>query len=146
MNSNEPLEQAIEQLSSLDYVWFNTRFLVEDVACVYAAFPEKLEFEAAIVSTMRVLKLIAAGRVDASVLKDDYEGWKSCHYQHRVGQGIKADMRIMYQLIDGVVRVRGFGERRAPADFYWRMAGASRAALLDATEGEDGGQSDSYEQ
>ena len=79
MNSNEPLEQAIEQLSSLDHVWFNTRLLVEDVACVYAAFPEKSEFEAAIASTVRVLRLIAAGRVDASELKDDYEGGSSCH-------------------------------------------------------------------
>lgn len=145
MNSDKLLEQAIAQLSSLDNVWFSTSALVEDVTNVFAAFPDKPEFEAAIASTKRMLRLIAAGRVDASELSDDYRGWNSCHYQHRVCQSMKADMRIMYQLIDGIVRVRGFGERRAPADFYRRMAGPGRAPLSDTDENEDDGKPDSSE-
>lgn len=121
MISNHQIEGAVKQLSSAENVYFDARFLVEDVIATAQAFPEEEEFLSAIASTVRMLKLIAQGRVDVGHLSEDYEGWSCCHYQHRITQGTRATMRIMFARVDGAIRVCGFGNRRMPADFYRRM-------------------------
>ena len=129
MASRETILRAIEELASVEGVLFDPASLAEDVVGVAAAFPEPGDFEAAIAATVRMLGLISSGRVDVSSLSDDYEGWECCHYQHRASQGVKATMRIMFSRADDGVRVRGFGERRRPADFYHRMAEIGRMGL-----------------
>lgn len=129
MASAEQVLGAIDALASVEGVQFDPRSLVEDVVGVAAAFPEPGGFEAAIVATVRMLGLIVDGRVDVSSLADDYEGWECCHYQPRAACGAKAAMRIMFARVGGCVRVRGFGERRHPEDFYRRMAEVERLAL-----------------
>lgn len=130
MISAESVEAAIASLAGVEGASFDAAFLVQDVLGMARAFPEEADFEAAIASTVRMLGQIVSGKVDASGLEDDYEGWESCHYQHRVAQGAKADMRIMFARdSDGTVRVRGFGQRWLPADFYRRMAELGRPEL-----------------
>ncbi len=92
------------------------------------AFPHDNDYLAACASTRRALERLAAREVDASSLKYEFEGWESYHYQHRVGQGVKATCRIVYRRTPSGIEVKGFGHRRIPADFYERMAAATRRA------------------
>lgn len=125
----EALLGAIASISAVEGVFMSASSLAQDVVAVARAFPEKDDFDAAIANTARALGHIASGRVVASDLGDDYEGWHAYHYQHCVAQGEKADMRVMYRVGDGQVFVRGFGHRREPADFYRRMAAADRKSF-----------------
>ena len=129
MASAERILAAIDALAAVEGVLFDPASLAEDVVGVAAAFPEPGDFEAAIAATARMLGLIAEGRVDVSSLADDYEGWECCHYQPRVARGVRATMRIMFSRSADGVRVRGFGERRRPEDFYRRMAEVERLGL-----------------
>ena len=119
--SKSLIRQAVEALSEIEGVHMNAASLVEDVFLLAYAFPEAEDFMAACASTSRALKQLVEGSVDSSDLKYAFEGWQSYHYQHSVGQGMKADCRIMYQRLDDGIAVRGFGHRRIPADFYRRM-------------------------
>ena len=129
MASVERILQAITSLSAVEGVEFDPKSLAEDVVGVAAALPEEGEFEAAIAATVRMLGLIVAERVDVSALSEDYEGWECCHFQPHTGCGEKATMRIMLTRTEGAVRVRGFGDRRLPDDFYRRMAAVGRPDL-----------------
>lgn len=129
MISTRQLELAVSELSEVGGVYFDPAFLVEDVAGVARSFPEPGDFEAAIASTVRMLGLIVEGKVDVSRLEDDYQGWSCCHYQHRIAQGTRATMRLMFTRDGENVRVRGFGDRKMPADFYHRMAEIGRMGL-----------------
>jgi len=129
MASAEQILAAIDALAAIEGVQFDPVSLAEDVVGVAAVFPESGDFEAAIAATARTLGLIVEGRVDVSSLVDDYAGWECCHYQPRAARGVRATMRIMFVREEGSVRVRGFGERRRPEDFYRRMAEVERLGL-----------------
>lgn len=126
--SKRLIRQAIESLSEIDGVLMDPANLVEDAFLLAFAFPHDNDYLAACASTRRALKRLAAREVDASSLKYEFEGWESYHYQHRVGQGVKATCRIMYRRTPSGIKVKGFGHRRVPADFYERMAAATRRA------------------
>ena len=116
------IRQAVVSLSEIEGVFIDQAALVEDVVLLAKAFPEELDYMAACASTRQALEFIVAGKVNASDLKYDFADWKSYHYQHRVGQGIKATCRIMYRQVAGGIEVKGFGHRRIPGDFYERMS------------------------
>lgn len=120
--SEELIRQAVESLSEVEGVLMDAGSLVEDVFLLARAFPLEGDFMAACVSTARALNHLVEGRVTSGSLKYGFEGWKSYHYQHRVGQGIKATCRVVYRQVDGGVEVKGFGHRHIPADFYERMS------------------------
>lgn len=120
---NDLIRQAVEVLAEVEGVFMDPASLVEDVFLLAYAFPEEEDFMAACASTSRAFGFLMKGAVDSSNLKYQLEGWDSYHYQHRVGQGVKADCRIMYRRTDDGIEVKGFGHRRIPADFYNRMEG-----------------------
>lgn len=126
MVSVPQIEQAVASIAGVEGVHFDGHFLVHDVLGIAEVFPEPNEFEAAIAATVRMLGQIVAGKVDTSSLGADYEGWECCHYQPVVAQGSKATMRIMFARNEEGIRVRGFGDRRLPDDFYRRMAEIGR--------------------
>lgn len=126
--SKRLIRQAIESLSEIDGVLMDPANLVEDAFLLAFAFPHDNDYLAACASTRRALERLAAREVDASSLKYEFEGWESYHYQHRVGQGVKATCRIMYRRTPSGIEVKGFGHRRIPAGFYERMAAATRRA------------------
>lgn len=141
MISDRQIEAAIVNLANVEGVSFDPRFLVEDVCGVATAFPESEDFESAIAATARMLGLIVNDKVDVGQLRDDYAGWSCCHYQPRATRGARATMRIMFSRVDGTVRVRGFGDRRLPADFYHRMAELGRVGLGKHAKNSEGGAS-----
>lgn len=126
--SKRLIRQAIESLSEIDGVLMDPANLVEDAFLLAFAFPHDNDYLAACASTRRALERLAAREADVSSLKYEFEGWESYHYQHRVGQGVKATCRIMYRRTPSGIEVKDFGHRRIPADFYERMAAATRRA------------------
>lgn len=130
--SRELIRRAIESISSIEGVAMNPESLAEDAVLLAYAFPDEGDYMAACVNTCRSLGALVRNEVASSDLKYNFEGWRSYHYQHRVGQGIKATCRIVYRNIDAGIEVKGFGHRRIPADFYRRMA-----KLRNATESDE---------
>lgn len=122
--SRELVRTAVEAISGVEGVSMDADSLVEDSFLLAYAFDEEDDFLAACASTCRALAQLVCGKVTPSDLKYDFGEWKSYHYQHRVGQGMRADCRIMYRRTDGGIEVKGFGHRRIPRDFYERMAAA----------------------
>lgn len=117
------VRQAIARLAHVPGVEMDPRALAEDAFLLAESFPDEHDYAAAVLATERALGLVASGRVTSSTLERNQAEWMSYHYQHAVGQGSQADMRLEWQPHGDVVRVRGFGHRWRPADFYRRMAG-----------------------
>lgn len=117
------IRQAIEALSAIDGLFMDAAALVEDAVLLAKAFPDESDYMAACASTYQAIRRLIRGDVTTNDLKYNFAGWKSFHYQHRVGQGVKATCRIMYRQVDGGIEVKGFGHRRIPRDFYDRMSG-----------------------
>lgn len=116
------LDQAIVRLSSVQGVLMDPDALAEDVFLLSVSFSDEEEFLAAVLATQRALSRLLRGSVDSSNLTGNLSSWRSYHYQHRVFQGAKADMRIEWQSKDGSLYVRGFGHRWIPSDFYKRLS------------------------
>lgn len=116
------VRQAISRLAHVPSIEMDPRALAEDAFLLSKSFPDERDYAAAVLATERALRLVASGRVTSSALKRNQAEWMSYHYQHSVGQGAQADMRLEWQPHGDVVRVRGFGHRWRPADFYRRMA------------------------
>lgn len=120
--SEETLRDAIAAIAKVKNVLMDPRALAEDVLALSYALPDEREYRAAIANTCRALEQLVDGKVQSSSLKYAHEGWLAYHYQHTVAQGARADMRIMYRLEGNKLKVRGFGHRDVPEDFYVRMA------------------------
>lgn len=119
------LAQGIEAIASCKGLAMDPDHLVEDVFLLAYAFPNEDDFMAAVASTCRAITHAATGSVTPSSLKYEFEEWHSYHYQHRIGQGAKADCRIIFRRAKDGIEVKGFGHRRIPEDLYRRMS-ASR--------------------
>lgn len=120
--SDEALAQAIVALSEVSGISMDSDALAEDVFLLGRSFPSPQDFMAAVLATARVMRLVAQGRVTSSSLDGIHGGWMSYHFQHAVGQGVKADMRLEWRNAQVGVQVRGFGHRWVPADFYKRLS------------------------
>lgn len=115
------LKAAIVQIASIKGVSMPAEVLAEDVVLLAAVWPDEGDFAQAVASTVRALEQVAAGRITPSPLEDDLGGWFSYHYQLRRTQGERAVMRVVFQPVEGGIRVKGFGHRFKPADIYHRM-------------------------
>ena len=115
------IRQAIVRLAHVPGIEMDPRALAEDAFLLAESFSDEREYLAAVLATERALRLDASGRATSSGLERDHAGWMSYHYQHAVARGVRADMRLEWRAGDGCVRVRGFGHRWRPSDFYRRM-------------------------
>jgi len=120
--SLQVLEQAIDAIARVPGVAMDPDNLVEDVVLLASVWEDAEEFDYAVASTVRALRLLAGDRVDTSDLAHDLAGYDSFHYQHRRSRGQKADMRIVFRGEGGIIVVLGFGHRRLPSDVYRRLA------------------------
>lgn len=120
--SEGALRDAIVAIAKVKNVLMDPRALAEDALALSYALPDEREYRAATANTCRALEQLADGKVQSSSLKYAHEGWFSYHYQHAVARGARANMRIMYRLEGKKLKVRGFGHRDMPEDFYTRMA------------------------
>lgn len=112
---------AVEALSSVEGLRMPASSLAEDAFLLSVAFPDEEDFLAACSSTRRALEQLARGAIATSDLKYDFEGWRLFHYQHRVGQGVRAGMRIVFRVVKDGIEVLGFGHRTIPIDVYGRL-------------------------
>ena len=115
------LEQAIDLIAGESRLEMDPESLAEDVILIALAWPDEREFKAAITSVCRAIGQLLSETVSGTMLRYNHEEWMSYHFQHKRSQGGKADMRVIYQLREGKVRVRGFGHRHIPADIYIRL-------------------------
>lgn len=96
--------------------------LVDDLLYLTLAFPEEAAYKTAVVNTAKAMRDITRNKVTADRLSGAFEGWESFHYQPKVGQGITADMRLVFKRASDDVFVLGFGHRYVPSDLYRRVS------------------------
>ena len=114
---------AAKAIAAVEHVGMDPRYVVEDAILFAEAFPEAEVFDIAVANLVRTLTLLVRNRITPSALKHQLAGWHSCHFQHRVGQGVPADCRIIYRQRNGALEVLAFGHRSRPADIYERTTG-----------------------
>ncbi|NGM17946.1 hypothetical protein GMI70_08090 [Eggerthellaceae bacterium zg-893] len=120
--SESLIVEAVDAIADVEGLAMDPNHLVEDVYLLAFAFPQDDDFKAAVASTCRAFSQIVEGRVTTSSLKYDFAGWRSYHYQPRVGQGSKAVCRIVFRPTQSGIEVKGFGHRRIPKDLYKRLS------------------------
>ena len=120
------IAHTVAILSSIDGVRIRPGDLVEDTSYLALSFPQRLAYETAVVNTAKALKDIARNRVSCDELSGAYQGWESYHYQPKVGQGIAADMRVVFKREPEAIRILGFGHRYIPDDLYKRLNALQR--------------------
>ena len=114
---------AAKAIASVEQVRMDPRYVVEDTILFAEAFPEAEDFDIAVANLIRTLTQLVRNRITPAALKHQLAGWHSCHFQHRVGQGVPADCRIIYRQRDEALEVLAFGHRSRPADIYQRTTG-----------------------
>ena len=115
------LERAVEAIAGVALMEMDPEALADDVVLVAYLWSDDDEFKMAIASVRRAISQLVEGKVSGVELKYDHFGWLSYHFQHRRAQGERADMRVVYRLTEGGIRVRGFGHRKLPSDIYLRL-------------------------
>ena len=113
---------AAHAIADVEGVEADARTLLEDAFLLSLAFSIEDDYLSAVANTCRALRQIVRDEVSPAHLKYNHEGWSSYHYQHKVKQGAHADMRIVFKRIDGHVRLRAFGHRNLPKDFYEHLS------------------------
>ena len=113
---------AANAIVAVEGIEADPRAIVEDAFLLSIAFTDPDEYLAAVANTTRALAQLVGKSVSSSKLKHNHEGWLSYHYQHKVAQGARADLRIVFRYADGKVRLRAFGHRNLPVDFYERIS------------------------
>jgi hypothetical protein len=120
------IQIAASKIAQCNGLFANPDSILEDTVLLAYAFPAPDDFAQACANTCKAINQLVANEVSAGHLKYEFSDWKSYHYQAKVGQGQKANCRIMFREVDGGVEVKGFGHRRIPADFYARISRSGR--------------------
>lgn len=120
--SDATIINAARAIAGVEGVEADARAVVEDAFLLSMAFTDESEYLVAVANTVRALNQLANNAVSSAKLKHGHRGWLSYHYQHKVQQGARADVRIVFRREGGRVRLRAFGHRNLPKDFYERVA------------------------
>ena len=120
--SDEAIIDAAHVIADVKGVEADARTVLEDAFLLAQAFTSEADYLSAVANTVRALHQLAEGAVSPAQLKYNHHGWLSYHYQHKVSQGARADMRIVFMPLDGIIRLRAFGHRNLPKNFYERLA------------------------
>ncbi|MBQ9068613.1 MAG: hypothetical protein IJ131_06045 [Eggerthellaceae bacterium] len=121
--SNAAKNEAGLLIAAIPGLEANPTFVVEDVNELAQVWETQEEFLAAINSTKRAIEQLIDGSVDAAELTYSLEGWQAYHFQHKRGQGLSADMRIVFRMEGGRLRMLAFGHRSLPNSVYYTAAG-----------------------
>ena len=119
--SKQTLRKAVAAIAAVPHVEMSPQRLAEDVLLLSYVFTQEDEYLVAVSNTCRALTQLVQDAVTPAPLDYAFAGWLSYHYQHRVGQGQRADMRIVFMRTKDGIRVRAFGHRNLPHDFYERL-------------------------
>ena len=119
--SDSAIDAAIDLIAAVPGLEMDPDDLADDVVLLSVALPEEADFLKAVASTERALRQLVGQTVDSAPLAHNLAGWLSYHYQHTRKQGQRANMRIVFQRVGEGIRVRAFGHRDVPSDFYERI-------------------------
>ena len=119
--TKEHVKQAVAAIAAVSQVSMPPMRLAQDAFLLAQAFTQEADYLVAVASTCRALDQLAAGVVATAGLQYNLAGWQSYHFQHKVAQGQRADMRIVFKRIEGGIAVLAFGHRNLPIDFYLRL-------------------------
>jgi hypothetical protein len=120
--SDEEIINAAHAIAGVDKIEADARAVLEDAYLLSMAFTDRDEYLNAVANTVRALRQLSQGVVSSSQLKCDHADWLSYHYQHKIEQGRRADLRIVFRREGGRIRLRAFGHRNLPKDFYERIS------------------------
>ena len=116
------ITNAALSIAEVEGVEADPKAVLEDAFLLAMAFTDEAAYASAIANTRRALQRLVAKSVTPAQLKNNHSGWHSFHYQHKVAQGARADMRIIFKPTGDGIRLRAFGHRNMPKDFYERIA------------------------
>ena len=120
--SKETIAGAIQALAAVPRVYMSPESLAEDAFLLSYALSQEEDYMAAVANTCRALSQLEQKLVMVSDLKYQFATWQCYHYQHKVGQGRRANMRIVFRYVEEGIQVRAFGHRNLPHDFYDLLA------------------------
>jgi len=115
---NDVIMSAAHAVANVVGVEADPKAILEDAFLLSLAFPDEDVYLCAVANTVRALNLLVNDSVSVSQLKYNHDGWFSYHYQHKVEQGSRADMRIVFRKAGNALRLRAFGHRNMSIDFY----------------------------
>ncbi|MDU1289433.1 MAG: hypothetical protein E6965_09595 [Bifidobacterium bifidum] len=121
MINKATIADSVNLISQTHGFSMNVDDLIEDIVLLAEVWPDKDEFLTASLSIRRAIRQIIDGKVAGTELSYGLTGWYSYHFQHVRQQGMKADMRIVYQPTNDGIIVKGFGNRHLPKDIYRRL-------------------------
>lgn len=125
--SNAELAEWIGRVASVQGIEMDPDALVDDVVLTAHAFTDERRFQTAMTHVVSALSLIVKIRNVGKDLSANLTGWKSYHFQSQRVRKHPADLRIVYQDIGTVIRVRGFGHRWIPEEKERIEQGAKEA-------------------
>lgn len=126
--SDSQIDEWIEIIASIGGMEMDPNDLAEDTIIVAEVCDDDNQFKTAMGAVYRALNQLVKHQVSASHLERNLATWKSYHFQSERTQGHPADMRICFMEVESgpeskasTIRVRAFGFRHIPADFYKRI-------------------------
>ena len=120
--SDELIAAAARTIAGVEQVQADATAIIEDAFLLSLAFTDEDDYLSAVANTIRALEQIVAQSVTPAQLKHGHRGWSCYHFQHKVEQGARADMRIVFKRTEEGVQLRAYGHRNLPIDFYERVA------------------------
>ena len=120
--SSDLIAHAASAIASVKGIEADADSIIEDAYLLSLAFTEPNDFLSAVANTQRAIAQLVEGTVSPAQLKYEHAGWLAYHYQHKVVQGQRADMRIIFCRTESGIRLRAYGHRSLPKDFYERVA------------------------
>jgi len=120
--SDSLIDKWIDTISLIPKLEMDPNALGDDVIITAEVCDDDQKFTTAMHAVYRALNQLIKQQVSTSDLERNLADWKSFHFQSERTQGHPADMRICFKHKDAsTIRVRGFGFRHLPSDFYRRI-------------------------
>lgn len=119
--NNNDIAEAIQKIGSIENIMMDVDSLVDDVFFLSLAYTDAIHFHLAVNQICDSLQQICKNKMLGQPLVSNLSDWRSYHFQSRRVKKQKADLRIVFKDEGTFVRVRAFGNRHTPTDFYKRI-------------------------
>ncbi|MCM3363448.1 hypothetical protein [Niallia sp. MER TA 168] len=123
MISNSKIAETIAQITTISGIQHVPTDVITDVINLANAFPN--DFDSAADNVIRSIIQIKRNPHIGGLLRDNYVGYRSFHYQNKRVNKHPADMRTIYRYREdnGVIYLHGFGRRHNSDSVYKRFQG-----------------------
>lgn len=125
MISNSKIAETIAQITTISGIQHVPTDVITDVINLANAFPNDFDFDSAADNVIRSIIQIKRNPHIGGLLRDNYVGYRSFHYQSKRVNKHPADMRTIYRYREdnGVIYLHGFGHWHNPDSVYKRFQG-----------------------